>query len=82
MEDFTKAKENIKASLTDYFSPEFVNRIDKVVVFNPLNKKDIKKIVELRFKHLEKRLAKKDIKLTLNSKIITFITKEVYNPEF
>ena len=82
MEDFTKAKENIKAGLTDYFSPEFVNRIDKVVVFNPLNKKDIKKIVELRFKNLVKRLENKNIKLNYNNKVINFITKEVYNPEF
>ena len=82
MEDFTKAKENIKAGLTDYFSPEFVNRIDKVVVFNPLNKKDIKKIVELRFKNLEERLEKKNIKLNYDNKIINLITKEVYNPEF
>ncbi len=82
MEDFTKAKENIKAGLTDYFSPEFVNRIDKVVVFNPLNKKDIKKIVELRFKNLVKRLENKNIKLNYNTKVINFITKEVYNPEF
>jgi len=82
MEDFSKAKENIKNSLTDYFSPEFVNRIDKVVVFNPLNKADIKKIVELRFKDLEKRLLNKNIKLNYNSKVINFITKNVYNPEF
>ena len=82
MEDFTKAKENIKNSLTDYFSPEFVNRIDKVVVFNPLNKKNIKEVVKLRLINLEERLAKKDIKLNYDNKIINFITKEVYNPEF
>jgi len=82
MEDFTKAKENIKASLTDYFSPEFVNRIDKVIVFNPLNKDDIKKIVKLRFENLENRLQNKKIKLSYDNKVINFITKEVYNPEF
>ena len=82
MKDYSKAKENIKNSLTDYFSPEFVNRIDKVVVFNPLDKKDIKKIVELRFKDLQKRLKDKNIELNYNSKVINFITKEVYNPEF
>jgi len=82
MEDFTKAKENIKAGLTDYFSPEFVNRIDKVIVFNPLNKDDIKKIVKLRFENLENRLQNKKIKLSYDNKVINFITKEVYNPEF
>jgi len=82
MEDFTKAKENIKSSLTDYFSPEFVNRIDKVVVFNPLNKEDIKKIVNLRFLNLKDRLENKNIKLNYDNKVINLITKEVYNPEF
>ena len=82
MKDYSKAKENIKNSLTDYFSPEFVNRIDKVVVFNPLDKKDIKKIVELRLKDLQKRLEEKNIKLSYNTKLVNFITKNVYNPEF
>jgi len=81
-EDYEKAKENIKDSLTEYFSPEFVNRIDKVVVFNPLDKKNIKKIVKLRFEDLEKRLWEKDIILNYDNKIINFIAKEVYNPEF
>jgi ATP-dependent Clp protease ATP-binding subunit ClpC len=53
MKDYSKIKKNIKNSLTDYFSPEFVNRIDKVIVFNPLNKNDIRKIVKLRLIDLE-----------------------------
>jgi ATP-dependent Clp protease ATP-binding subunit ClpA len=47
MEDFGKAAENIKNNLTDYFSPEFINRIDKIVIFNPLDKNQIKKIITL-----------------------------------
>ncbi len=82
MNDYTKAKANIKASLWDYFSPEFLNRIDKVVVFNPLNKADIKKIVKLRLDDLSKRLLIKNISLEYNSKVIPYITKKVYNPEF
>ena len=82
MEDFTKAKENIKAGLSNYFSPEFLNRIDKVVVFNPLNKINIKKIVILRLEDLEKRLLAKEITLKYNTKVISYIAKEVYNPQF
>jgi ATP-dependent Clp protease ATP-binding subunit ClpC len=47
LNDYSQAAENIKGNLTEYFSPEFVNRIDKVIVFNPLDKNQIKKIVEL-----------------------------------
>ncbi|MDD4151588.1 MAG: ATP-dependent Clp protease ATP-binding subunit [Candidatus Gracilibacteria bacterium] len=82
IEDFEKAKENIKANLTDYFSPEFVNRIDKIVVFSPLNKKSIKKIIEINLQELASRLKEKGCELTYNSKILDFIAKEVYNPEF
>jgi ATP-dependent Clp protease ATP-binding subunit ClpC len=82
MQDFTKAKENIKWSLTDYFSPEFVNRIDKVVVFNPLDKKNIKEIVILQIKNLKERLEEKCIELKYDTKVINFITKIVYNPDF
>ncbi len=82
MEDFEKAAENIKNNLTDYFSPEFINRIDKIVIFNPLDKNQIKKIVNLWFKDLESRLAKKWLKINYDAKIINFITKDVYNPDF
>ncbi len=82
MTDYTQAKDNIKASLWDYFSPEFLNRIDKVVVFNPLNKKDIKKIVKLRLDDLSTRLKTKNITLEYTPKVIPYITKKVYNPEF
>ena len=82
MQDYEKAKENIKNNLTDYFSPEFVNRIDKVVVFNPLGKADIKKIIKLWFEDLEKRMAEKELTISYDAKVLNFITKEVYSPEF
>ncbi len=82
MQDYEEAKERVKSWLPEYFSPEFINRIDKIVVFNPLNKVDIKKIVKLRLTLLSQRLLKKDIQLHYNTKLLNFISKEVYNPEF
>ena len=82
MTDYSEAKANVKAGLWDYFSPEFLNRIDKVVVFNPLSKTDIKKIVKLRLTDLSNRLLAKNISLEYTTKLITYITKKVYNPEF
>lgn len=80
--DYNKAAENIKWNLTEYFSPEFINRIDKIIVFNPLDKNQIKKIVSLWLKDLESRIIKKWFEITYDNKTINFITKEVYNPEF
>lgn len=44
-------------SLEEYFPPEFLNRIDKTVVFNPLDKKLLRKIIVLQLEDLSKRLA-------------------------
>jgi len=82
MADFEKAKEKIVSNLDNFFSPEFLNRIDKITVFEPLDKNDIKKIVKLQLENLEKRLSQKEISLKYDNKILNFITKEVYNPEF
>ena len=80
--DYNKASQKIKDNLTDYFSPEFVNRIDKVLVFNPLDKTNIKKIVKLQLTHLSDRLEKMWYELSFDNKTINHITKVVYNPDF
>ncbi|MDD5770274.1 MAG: ATP-dependent Clp protease ATP-binding subunit [Candidatus Gracilibacteria bacterium] len=83
IEEFKKVEENIKANLTDYFSKEFLNRIDKIIVFGPLDKKSISKIVEINLEELKQRIKKaKNIDLAYDKKVINFIAKEVYNPEY
>lgn len=82
LEDYKKASQKIKDNLTDYFSPEFVNRIDKVIVFNPLDKINIKKIVKFQLSNLVERLEKMNYSLKFDNKVINFIAKTVYNPDF
>lgn len=82
LNDYEKAEERIKWSLTEYFSPEFINRIDKVIVFNPLDKNAIKKIVKLQLEKFSSRLLQQSMELVYDNKIINKIAKEVYNPEF
>jgi ATP-dependent Clp protease ATP-binding subunit ClpC len=82
LEDYAKAAENIKNNLTDYFSPEFINRIDKLIVFNPLDKNKIKKIVKIWLDSLTQRLKLKWLELKYQTKLLNFITKKVYNPTF
>jgi len=82
LEDYKKASQKIKDNLTDYFSPEFVNRIDKVIVFNPLDKINIKKIVKFQLSNLVTRLEKMNYSLSFDNKVINFIAKTVYNPDF
>lgn len=83
VKDFDKAKDAVMWTLNDYFSPEFLNRIDKIIVFRPLDKKVISKIVELRLEEFKKTLKEiKNIELIYDKKIINFIAREVYNPEY
>jgi ATP-dependent Clp protease ATP-binding subunit ClpA len=82
MADYQKAKDNIINNLTDYFSPEFINRIDKIVVFNPLDKEKIKAIVKLLLSDFEQRLGEKEYTLTYTEKVVEDIAKKVYNPEY
>ncbi len=82
MKDFQKAKEKIIGNLTDYFSPEFINRIDKILVFNPLDKTIIKNIVKLQIEELIERLSKKGFTLSYSTTVLNTIAKKVYNPEF
>lgn len=80
--DYEKIKEKITGSLDEYFSPEFLNRIDRVVVFNPLDKTILKKIIVLQLDVLRKRLMELGITLQYDAKAITLMLKETYNPEF
>ncbi|KAI4838294.1 heat shock protein 101 [Plasmodium brasilianum] len=63
------------------FKPEFVNRIDKIGIFEPLNKKNLHQIVKLRFKKLEKRLEEKNIRISVSEKAIDYIIDQSYDPE-
>lgn len=56
IDDFEEIEDKVVKSLDEYFSPEFINRIDKVVVFHPLDTKMIKKIITLQLQDLAKRL--------------------------
>ena len=55
-------KEKIQEALKEKFKPEFLNRIDETIIFNPLTKADIEKIVSLQIEIIKKKLNKKDLK--------------------
>ena len=82
IDDYKRSADKIKQNLTDYFSPEFINRIDKIIVFNPLDKAQIKKIINIWIKDLENRLKEKWFTIKYNAALINFILKNVYNPDF
>ena len=80
--DYEDIRARILKGLSDVFAPEFLNRIDKTIVFNPLDKKVLKSIVTLQFDDLVARLRNIGITLEYDSKAVNYIVAETYNPEY
>jgi ATP-dependent Clp protease ATP-binding subunit ClpC len=78
----TEAKGVIENALKKTFSPEFLNRIDDVVIFNSLDKEDIFKIIDLSLKSLFKRVRDLGYELKLDEKAKTFLADKGYDPQF
>ncbi len=75
-------REKVFSALRDYFRPEFLNRIDEIVVFNPLRPQEIEKIVDLQIALLEQRLAERRISIVLDKAARQYLAKEGFDPEF
>ena len=80
--DYDEIRAKIMKQLPDFFSPEFLNRIDKTIVFSPLDKKVMKWIIGLQLDQLVARMRDLDIVLTYDAKVIQKILDETYNPEY
>lgn len=74
------AKTSVSEQLKTYFKPEFLNRVDDVVVFSPLTKEEIKSIIEISMKDLIEKLGEKNIGLELDDSAKEFIAQEAYDP--
>jgi len=77
-----KAKEEVSKVLKEKMAPEFLNRIDEIIMFTPLTVFEIKQIVELQVKSLKKKLLAQEIKVHVSDKGIIWLTRASYNPQF
>jgi ATP-dependent Clp protease ATP-binding subunit ClpB len=75
-------REKVMEALRGNFRPEFLNRIDDVVIFNPLHKNNIEKIVDIQIKLIEKRLADRHIKLEIEPAARLHLAKEGFSAEY
>ena len=76
------AKEEVLTELKNHFRPEFLNRIDETVLFLPLRRDQMSKIVELQLDHLRERLADRKITLDLTPEARNFVADEAYDPVY
>jgi ATP-dependent Clp protease ATP-binding subunit ClpB len=81
-ENAKHGKELVQEELRRTFRPEFLNRIDEVIVFNHLTEENLKQIVEIQIKNLQRRLAEKKIELVLSEKVKKYLAEKGYDPVY
>jgi ATP-dependent Clp protease ATP-binding subunit ClpB len=80
--EYAQTKDKVQESLKDFFRPEFLNRIDEIVVFDILTPESIKQIVDLRTKQVLSRLQDKGITVTLDDAALSYLARVGYNPHY
>jgi len=76
------AKSVVQKALKSTFSPEFLNRIDDVIIFNPLSKDDIHKIIDIELKGLLKRVGELGYRVEVTEEAKMFLTEKGYDPQY
>ena len=81
-EDFEKASEQVMDALHGHFRPEFLNRVDDIIVFGPLGKEQLVKIIELRLEDVRRLLADRKISIELTETAKDALFTQGYDPNF
>ena len=80
--DFKKARELAMAALREIFRPEFLNRIEDIVLFRPLGKDQIDRIIDMQIRHLTEKLAERQLTLKLTPAARALLFREGYDPAY
>ncbi|MDE1975419.1 MAG: AAA family ATPase [Patescibacteria group bacterium] len=81
-ENYAEAKNKINSALKDYFRPEFLNRVDDIIIFDILSPEAIKDIVRIQVDQVVARLADKSVELVLSPAVYDVLAREGYNPQY
>ena len=79
-DDYQVIKLAVMAEVKTYFRPEFINRIDEVVVFHALDEKNIASIARIQLNYLEKRVAQMEMKLEVSDAALIELAREGFDP--
>ncbi len=82
VQDYEKMKKALTAEVEKFFRPEFINRLDDLIVFRPLIKDDLNQIIEFELAKVRKRLLEKGMSLEIDQKAKDFLIDKGYNPDF
>ncbi|MEM4724739.1 MAG: hypothetical protein QXP01_06980, partial [Candidatus Hadarchaeum sp.] len=81
-ESYEKMKEKLLGELKRTFRPEFLNRVDSIVVFHSLTEEQIRQIVDIQVREVAKRLKEHNLQLELTSEARDLLAKEGYDPQY
>ena len=81
-EQWEKLKEEVFAALKQHFRPEFLNRIDDIIIFHPLKKEHIRAIARLMLDKLVRMLRAQNIQAEFDESVVEFVAEKGYDPEF
>ena len=81
-DEYNRNKETINNAMKSMFKPEFINRLDDVILFNNLTKENVKEIAKLMMDELVKRMAKNDLIISYDEKILDYLVDKGYDKKF
>ena len=80
--EYDEMRRRVMEAMRNSFRPEFLNRIDEIIIFHPLQKHELRYIVQLQVKRLEQRLADRKMSLKLSDSALDFLAEVGYDPVF
>ncbi|MEZ5442097.1 MAG: ATP-dependent chaperone ClpB [Lysobacterales bacterium] len=81
-DNYARMKNAVLEIVQSHFRPEFINRLDELVVFHPLDKSQIRAIARLQIRHLEQRLAERELKLVVEDSALDYLGNYGYDPVY
>ena len=77
-----KTRDEVFELLKRSVRPEFLNRVDETIMFRPLSRQDVRKIVDIQFRQIQKRLVESGVKLEISSEALDYLAKKGFDPQF
>ena len=81
-DDYIGVKDKVLSNLKDHFRPEFLNRLDDIIVFDVLSSQAVEEIVRIQVELVKERVRAKEITLEISKDVLSYLAKEGYNPQY
>jgi len=79
--DYEHIKDKIEGAVKKQFKPEFINRLNDMIIFRPLNKEALLQVIEIEIKKMQNRLQRREVYITLDDKAKNFLVEKGFQPE-